>query len=425
MAKLSNENLFLMEFLVEDLQIDKCDCNMPPGELCICFQFLDNTELDVCEHDFSPNKKFSPSNDNNRIGKSCLFSLTPSQAQAALQSFDLIVSVCKKMQPGYNPEKICMGSANISVVHMLSGLLQSNEKTPAAKVLQENFQLMDATGRNVGTIGVYIRMSCYGKMIITQFQMNLDDKSVLFKDKEGRSLYRYKKSKKKGKTTKIEDLSQNEQDCDPNCKAYKIVDQPPEQFINQGQFPANPSCPSQPCFPNGPLGFDGGPSPFASAGVGGPFTGLRFFGAPTGLGGPSAPVGGPFSFGASPVVSGPSPPGFGGPQSFGGPPSFPPPNPNCPMQPCFPNTSAAPEHAIRPPFALAAGPSSKSGARSAPPEVNMFYPPCLSPQTTTMPLAGYPGPQFPRDTQTRFSAGLGGSFEHATRQGGCGGGCGR
>ncbi|RZC34437.1 DUF4497 domain containing protein, partial [Asbolus verrucosus] len=284
MAKLSNENLFLMEFLVENLQIDKSDCNMPPGELCICFHFLDNTELDVCEHDFSPNKKFSPSNDNNRTGKSCLFSLTPPQAQAALQSFDLIVNVCKKMLPGYNPEKICMGSANISVVHMLSSLLQSNEETPAVKVLQESFQLMDATGRNVGTIGVYIRMSCYGKMIITQFQMNLDDKSVLFKDKEGRSLYRYKKSKKKGKATKIEDLSQNEQDCDPNCKTYKIVDQPPEQFVNQG----------------------------------------------------------PFSFGALPVVSGP---GFGGPQSFGGPPSFPPPNPNCPMQPCFPNTSAAPEHA--------------------------------------------------------------------------------
>lgn len=40
-------------------------------------------------------------------------------------------------------------------------------------------------------------MSCFGKLIVTQFQMNLDDKSVLFKDKEGKSLYRYKKAGKK------------------------------------------------------------------------------------------------------------------------------------------------------------------------------------------------------------------------------------
>lgn len=194
MEKLATENLFLLEFLVDDVQMGgKCDCDSPPGELCVSFQFLDNDALDVCEADFTPNNKYGQDS-NVKSGKSCLFSLTPEQVLQSTQVFDLIISVFKKMQPGWLPEKICVGSALVSISNLFVELIQSVEETsnqtPAAKTLKDTFDLADTTGANVGKISIYIRMSCFGKLIVTQFQMNLADKSVLFKDKGGQSLYR-------------------------------------------------------------------------------------------------------------------------------------------------------------------------------------------------------------------------------------------
>lgn len=80
---------------------------------------------------------------------------------------------------------------------MIGSVELSDGSSPTAKTLKDVFDVNDTQGNLIGKISVYIRMSCFGKLIVTQFQMNLDDKSVLFKDKEGKSLYRYKKAGKK------------------------------------------------------------------------------------------------------------------------------------------------------------------------------------------------------------------------------------
>jgi hypothetical protein len=175
MEKLATENLFLLEFLVDDVKMDgKCDCDTPPGEHCVSFQFLDNDPLDVCEADFSPGRKYGHE-DNTKSGKSCLFSMTPEQVQKAAELFDVMVSVYKKMQPGWLPEKICIGTALISIANLFVELIQSvemqTEQAPSAKTLKDVFTLLDTTGSKVGKISVYIRMSCFGKLIVTQFQV--------------------------------------------------------------------------------------------------------------------------------------------------------------------------------------------------------------------------------------------------------------
>ncbi|CAG9763279.1 unnamed protein product [Ceutorhynchus assimilis] len=203
MEKIATENLFLLEFLVDSVALDKkCECDAPPGETCVSFQFLDNVPLDVCEADFEPKRNLK-SGDNEAIksGKSCLFSLSPQQATEALEQFDIAVSVMKKMQPGWLPETVQIGSSIIGISNLFSELISSVElsdgTTPTAKTLKDVFDVSDSKGISIGKINVYIRISCFGKLIVTQFQMNLDDKSVLFKDKEGKSLYRYKKAGKK------------------------------------------------------------------------------------------------------------------------------------------------------------------------------------------------------------------------------------
>ncbi|KAF2893375.1 hypothetical protein ILUMI_12769 [Ignelater luminosus] len=200
MDKIATENLFLLEFLVDKVQIDPSltrDVGDVMGDTCVSVQFLDNAPLDICEDDFTPKRQYSRDTSNVKSGKSCLFSLTPIQAEEAIRQFDLYVDIFKKMQPGVLPDKVQIGSSLISIVNLFNELISSlsapTGQSPTAKTLKDTFKITNATGQYIGDIGMYIRMSCFGKLIVTQFQMNLDDKSVLFKDKEGHSLYRYKK----------------------------------------------------------------------------------------------------------------------------------------------------------------------------------------------------------------------------------------
>lgn len=184
MEKLATENLFLLEFLVDEVNMDgKCDCDTPPGEHCVSFQFLDNEPLDVCEADFSPGRKYGRE-DRTKSGKSCLFSLTPQQVQKATEVFDVNVTVFKKMQPGWLPEKISIGSALISISNLFVELIRSveiqTEQTPSAKTLKDTFVLLDSAGSKVGKINIYIRMSCFGKLIVTQFQVKQESDKLFF-----------------------------------------------------------------------------------------------------------------------------------------------------------------------------------------------------------------------------------------------------
>lgn len=204
MEKIAKENLFLLEFLV-----DKCVINPEAitkeiakndGETCVCFKFLDNDPLDVCEADFSPKSDYTQEDNGMKSGKSCLFALTPVQAEEASKSFNIDVSVFKKMPNDAMPDKVQIGTATIPVVSIFNeiiALLQSGAKSETvSRTLKDAFDVKDPKDEVVGNISAFIRMSCFGKLIVTQFQMNLKDKSVFFKDNEGKSLYKYRKATK-------------------------------------------------------------------------------------------------------------------------------------------------------------------------------------------------------------------------------------
>lgn len=232
MDNITTENLFLLEFLVDSINLaNGCDCDKPPGETCVSFQFLDNAPLDVCENDFGPKPGYGSETENVKSGKSCLFSLTPEQAEDATKQFDVYVSILRKMKPGWLPESVQIGNTLISIANVFNELIESVgcgcDTSPCAKTLKDTFAITNTAKEEIGTIGVYIRMSCFGKLIVTQFQMNLADKSVLFKDKEGHSLYRYKKASKSPASNQ----------------------QPQQQPPPSSMGPCNPGCPEVPCQP--------------------------------------------------------------------------------------------------------------------------------------------------------------------------------
>lgn len=207
MDKVATENLFLLEFLVDNVKLNpKCECSAPAGETCVSFRFLDNDPLEICERDFVPQRKYGVDEEFIKSGKSCLFSLSPEKAEQCMEQFFIDIFLSKRMPPGWLPEVVQFGAASLSITNLFIELInsvQSGEGGPSAKTLKDEFDIFDAQGSQekesgtvIGQIAVYIRMSCFGKLIVTQFQMNLQDKSVLFKDKEGKSLYRYKKAGK-------------------------------------------------------------------------------------------------------------------------------------------------------------------------------------------------------------------------------------
>lgn len=254
-ANAATENLFLLEFLVDKVHIDPTAARQSQmaglyGESCVQFQFLNNAPLDVCEADFSPKNNYAAEGGTFKSGKSILFSLTPDQAQQAVKDFAIHVYVFKKLEGNAMPDKMPVGETDIQIVDQFNELLkQINDNStgqPAAKVIKDTFKLIGPGETSMGTISVFIRISCFGKLIVTQFQMNLEDRSVLFKDNQGSSMYRYRKTSKDDKPcsppncTDWNDAIRGKQCAIPNC--------PPSPPCCEGDG-YSPSCyqPAAPC----------------------------------------------------------------------------------------------------------------------------------------------------------------------------------
>lgn len=200
MEKFATENLVLLEFLVDRISLDTEvteNLGNMTGDTCVSFQFLDNAPLYVCEEDFAPKRNYSKDCGNLKNGKSCLFSLTPIQAQDCSKSFNVFVTIFKKMKPGVLPDQIRIGETLVTITDLFNELVKAmstaTDEGPVAKTLKDCFKVNNPLGDIIGDVSVYIRMSCFGKLIVTQFQMNLDDKSVQFKAKEGHYLFKYNK----------------------------------------------------------------------------------------------------------------------------------------------------------------------------------------------------------------------------------------
>lgn len=302
MSKIPTENLFLLEFLVDSLNLNNCTlATAPPGEKCVSFQFLDNGPLEVCEEDFDPKRKYGVDNDTTKNGKSCLFSLTPELAEEVSNQFDVIVSVFARMDPECEDENIELGTTIIPIQDLFNDLVESIDQEtgvcPTAKTLKDEFELLNQRQRSAGKITVYIRLSCFGKLIITQFQMNMDDKSVLFKDREGKSLYRYKKAG--GGTNADGPTNGVNKKCTPRTPGMGFGNPPygpPGMMPGMSPPGMMPNMGPPPMMPNmGPPVLLGGMPPAP---------GMQGFGGPVGMGGSGGPppMGGGSNFMETPCL---------------------------------------------------------------------------------------------------------------------------
>lgn len=191
MANTDFEKLFLLEVLVDEVYISNSSLNLDQTtksnlkETCVTFQFLDYPPLVVCQEDFfksSANQRTTQL--NFKHGKSCLFSIPASKVPTLPNKFDINVSVLRKVEPSGN---IVIGNSVINLGDSFAALMHSSvseSDLPLQKSKTGKFDVYDDNNRTIGYINSFLRLSCFGNLIVTQFQVSAIKDTFMFKGTE-------------------------------------------------------------------------------------------------------------------------------------------------------------------------------------------------------------------------------------------------
>lgn len=251
------DNLFLLEFLVEKIEI--YPKSLPPdlrkqkGGICLSLIFFQNEPLDICEEGFNPITGCDIPRNQERNGKSCLFALEPKAANNAVKNFDISVIVYKKLEKDELPNRVRIAETSVNIAEEFGSVMSRSWKEGNRKPITQtkicNLILkgtIPSGGTCMGDTNLFIRITCFGTTIVTQIKMNQEDNSVLFQDKEGKAMYKYVKRAKS-----------KEESCPPTPYEPDNICYPPCPPRGPPPSPCGP--PSPPCAsPSMPSGFPSG-----------------------------------------------------------------------------------------------------------------------------------------------------------------------
>ncbi|XP_075990986.1 uncharacterized protein LOC142986388 isoform X2 [Anticarsia gemmatalis] len=175
MAK-QDDGLFLLEVLIDKIVFVKSPCFSDKDfRTCVNIQCPSVEPLEICDDDPGSciAKSGGPFVKTFNSGKSCLFSLHESDINKAMSSFPVHVTVFKSLPCGCLPTKIIMGEATID---MTKEFVQSRKKfledptNVSYEALKDSFRIVGPDKAETGEVVMFLRISCFGKLIITRFQ---------------------------------------------------------------------------------------------------------------------------------------------------------------------------------------------------------------------------------------------------------------
>ena len=128
-------------------------------------------------------------------GKSCLFALPTIVLEKPLHSFPIIMTVYKKLPPGVLPDVMLIGAHEIQIKDLINAVLGNRvfKSTASSRTSKGTYKITTATGQAVGEVTLFLRVSCFGKKIITQFQIPHNKKPFLFKGEKNSPVIQCKK----------------------------------------------------------------------------------------------------------------------------------------------------------------------------------------------------------------------------------------
>ncbi|XP_059062335.1 uncharacterized protein LOC131855116 [Achroia grisella] len=175
MAK-QDDGLFLLEVLIDKIVFVKSPCFSDKDfRTCVNIECPSVEPLEICDDDPSACivKSGGPFVKTFNNGKSCLFSMKASDIDHAIGKFPIKVSVYKSLPCGCLPTKIIIGEATID---MTKEFVQARKKflddptNVSYQALKDSFRIIGTDGAETGEIVMFLRISCFGKLIITRFQ---------------------------------------------------------------------------------------------------------------------------------------------------------------------------------------------------------------------------------------------------------------
>ncbi|XP_012150911.1 uncharacterized protein LOC100878430 [Megachile rotundata] len=193
------QQLFLIEFLVEKVKIPVIRAmqdELLPACTCVSFQILSLPPVDICQEALTDGCGCEEGDTQIfKKGKSCLFALPSIVLQRPVTSFPVKLSVYKKLPPGVLPDVMLVGCHQIEAKALINAVLSQKVFKIAnpCQTIKDTFKITTVTGQCVGSVTVYIRVSCFGNKIITQFQVPHNRKPYLFKGTEDSPVFQCKK----------------------------------------------------------------------------------------------------------------------------------------------------------------------------------------------------------------------------------------
>ncbi|CAH0578123.1 unnamed protein product [Chrysodeixis includens] len=175
MAK-QDDGLFLLEVLIDKIVFVKSPCFSDKDfRTCVTIECPSVEPLEICDDDPGScvAKSGGPFVKTFNSGKSCLFSLLEADIAKAMSSFPVKVSVYKSLPCGCLPTKIIMGEATIDMTKEFVEARKKFLEDPtnvSYQALKDSFRIVGSDGAETGEIVMFLRISSFGKLIITRFQ---------------------------------------------------------------------------------------------------------------------------------------------------------------------------------------------------------------------------------------------------------------
>ncbi|XP_076170824.1 uncharacterized protein LOC143148406 [Ptiloglossa arizonensis] len=257
------QQLFLIEFLVDRVKIPMIRAiqdELLPACTCVSFQILGLPAIDVSQ-DALTDGCGCTDNDTQifKKGKSCLFALPSVVLQKPLSTFPIKLSVYKKLPPEVLPDVMMVGCHQIEAKALMNAVLsQQVFKIPnPCQTIKDTFRITTATGQCVGWVTVYLRVSGFGRKIVTQFQIPHNRKPYLFKGADESPIFQCKKipsasyAPAKVKCTCAKNIvdGSGESARRTCCPTPTVSYTSPPAKIQQPEWGARPCCPSQQASP--------------------------------------------------------------------------------------------------------------------------------------------------------------------------------
>lgn len=179
----NDEGLFLLEVLIDQINLTRTPCfDEKYYKTCATFEFLSVDPLEICDDDSIEHvHSGGPFIKNLNHGKSCLFSLKDVDIRAGMIKFPIKVTVSKCLRYGCIPGRVFLGECFID---MTKAFIQAREKylddptTVSYQTLKDSFHIKDTNNAVVGDIRMFLRISCFGKLIVTKFQGGQSSESI-------------------------------------------------------------------------------------------------------------------------------------------------------------------------------------------------------------------------------------------------------